>query len=399
MPEFSEIRNPINKQNLEQYLTNIPESAIIGLRIPKFSVPLTIKQFTFGQSNPTYFVVDSLGAKYVLRRKPTANSKLISKSAHAIEREFFILKGIAEFNEEAALEKKVPVPEVFFLCEDESVLGAVFYMMEYVEGRTLKEPEMLEIPKEKQHAYWKAIMTTISAIHSVDCSKLIKNLPAKHFPQFQPKVLAKLEIKGTYFQRQLKTLSAVENSQAKLVDTIPNFKEITDWVLKHSPKDPGNMTLIHGDCKIDNFLFHESKPQVVAVLDWELCTIGHPIFDLANFLQPYILPKSLNQIILPHTTIGIEDPASAPFVQKVLELYEKLLGQEWRNGEAAANNPRDLWMLGSVFGILRLCVISQGVAMRVKRGTASSASATTIGELYKGLSLLALKIIERDSKL
>lgn len=182
------------------------------------------------------------------------------------------------------------------------------------------------------------------------------------------------------------------------MDTIPNFKKITDWVLNHSPKDPGNLTLIHGDCKIDNFLFHKSKPQVAAVLDWELCTIGHPIFDLANFLQPYIFPKNLNQIILPHTTIGIEDPASAPFVQKVLELYENLLGQEWRRGDAA-NNPRDLWMLGSVFGILRLCVISQGVAMRVKRGTASSASATTIGELYKGLSQLALKIIERDSKL
>ncbi|OBA19492.1 hypothetical protein METBIDRAFT_46240 [Metschnikowia bicuspidata var. bicuspidata NRRL YB-4993] len=399
MSEFTEIRNPIDVQALSAYLANVPASAIRGLDVPPFFGPFDIKQFTFGQSNPTYLVVDGSGSKYVLRRKPMPNSKLVSKSAHAIEREFFLLKGIENCNQRADPGKKVPVPKVYFLCEDESVLGVVFYVMEYVQGRSFKEPDMREVPAARQSEYWDSIMKTISAIHSVDCSELVKQLPAKHFPQFQPDQLERANKNGaTYFQRQIRTLGAVEKSQSKTVDSIPGFSRLTQWVLDHSPRDPDHMTLVHGDCKIDNFLFHGEKPEVAAVLDWELCTMGHPIFDLANFLQPYTFPKSLNKAILQTASIGIEDPTSAQHVQTVLSLYEKFLGHKWRENDPR-NNPHDLWKLGTVFGLLRLCVISQGVAMRVKRGTASSASAKAVAELYKTLSELALSFIEEDYKL
>ncbi|KAM9935323.1 hypothetical protein OXX80_005103 [Metschnikowia pulcherrima] len=399
VPEFSDIRNPLDEQKLADYLDKMSSSlGSSNSQLPRFCKPYEIKQFTFGQSNPTYLVTDSLGAKYVLRRKPMPNSKLVSKSAHAIEREFFMLKGIAECNKSVEKSRRVPVPEVFFLCEDESVLGVVFYMMEYVEGRSIKQPDMREISKSQHMEYWESIMRSIAAIHSVDCSKLIKFLPAKHFPQFQPERLENRQNSPSYFERQIKTLAAVQASQAKTVDEIPGFGQLIKWVSEHSPKDPDRLTLVHGDCKIDNFLFHKEKPEVIAVLDWELCTMGHPIFDLANFLQPYMFPKSLNRAISPGATIGIENPASASHVEQVLQLYESILGHKWRVGDAT-NNPRDLWKLGSVFGLLRLCVISQGVAMRVKKGSASSASATAIAGLYKNLSPLALDLIKKGQKL
>lgn len=395
MPELSEIRNPLNTENVGNYLAKLPESAILGKCVPDFVAPFTAKQFTFGQSNPTYLIVGGDGRKYVLRRKPMANAKLVSKSAHAIEREFYMLNGITLCNDSALDAKKVPVPQVYVLCEDESVTGAVFYIMEYILGRPIKRPDMPKVPDHQKNMYWSSIMETISAIHLVDCKKLLEYLPEQHFPQFKKPAQPD---PPTYFQRQIKTLSAVQASQAQVVKPIPDFERICKWILERAPRDPDQVTLVHGDCKIDNFLFHESEPRVVAVLDWELCTLGHPMFDLANFLQMYVFSSGMNQMMFPDTEIGSDNIESVRFLRWALELYQRKFGHEWRENDPK-NNPIDLWRMGSVFGLLRICVISQGVAMRSKNGTASSASADFVGGLYFPLSELAVELMKEPSKL
>lgn len=393
MPDVTEIRNPLDVARLEHFLANIPQDVSFGRKIPRFSTPIKVQQFTFGQSNPTYFVQDGSGKSFVLRRKPTANSKLVLKLAHAIEREFHILNAISRCNDEVSNKYKVPIPEVYVLCEDESKLGWVFYIMEYVEGRLIKRADMPEIPRADQHKYWATIMQTVSAIHRLDYSLLAKNLPAKHFPNLNLTSLTSLTPQTSsllYFERQVKTLRRMEVLQSRTVDRIPHFDAITEWILRNSPSDPSPQVLIHGDCKIDNLLFHPTEPKVIAVLDWELCTVGHPLFDLANLLQPYEFPTALNRLVYnaPELTLGCEQTSSSEESKQLLRLYMHKLGTMWDPNDAD-NNPILKWNVGVVFGLLRLCVISQGIAMRVKKGSASSASAELYGGLYKYLGDLA----------
>lgn len=401
MADVTEIRNPIDVASIERYLTNIPDSAIKGTEVPHFKGPFTIKQFRFGQSNPTYLIIAGDKKQYVLRRKPSANSKLVSRSAHAIEREFHILNGIAKCNQSVPEHRKVPVPTMYVLCEDESVTDAVFYVMEFIDGRAIKRPDLPGIPDSEKHKYWDTLMTTISAIHSLDGNELVKHLPANHFPQFQPEKLAKNKGGPSYFQRQIKTLTAVERLQAETVKPIPDFEKLIRYTAEHAPKDPTKLTLIHGDCKIDNFLFHPTEPKVMAVLDWELCTFGHPLFDLANLLQPFEMTQELNDAFFrPEkvTSIGKLVKGSKEAVMDKLHLYQKKLGYPW-NDDVPENNPVDLWPVGVIFAILRLCVISQGVAMRAAKGTASSALALGYSSLYVPLSALAIDNILKESKL
>lgn len=400
-PDVTEVRNSFDTQGLERYLSNLSNAhhTTFGLNKPNFKLPLTIKQFKFGQSNPTYFITDANGFEFVLRRKPVANDKLVSKSAHAIEREFFMLRGIQVCNKPRT--KKVPVPDLYLLCEDESVIGFVFYLMEYVNGRQIKNPSMQGMSESDAKLHWDSIMETILSVHSLDPDTLIKELPANHFPQFQPEKMAKSS--GSYFQRQIRTLSSVANLQSKVVDPIPHFDQICKWLLEKAPNDPSKKSLIHGDFKIDNVLFDVNEPKIVAVLDWELCTFGHPLFDLANFLQPFQLPNQLNLLLYKpdKTDMGIEKPGSLDSIYDKLAIYQSKLGYNWNDNDPS-NNASDNWNVGFVFGLLRLCVISQGIAMRVAKGSASSGDAAGYAKLYLHLPDLALNTINdkvQDSKL
>ncbi|EGV62493.1 hypothetical protein PSN45_000021 [Yamadazyma tenuis] len=387
----TEIRGKFDTSKLSDFITN--ENAIssnpsvsLGIHIPKWQGPLTIKQFVFGQSNPTYLIIDANNNLSVLRRKPFPNSKLVSKSAHAIEREFFIINGINTLNERSS--KKVPVPDTYFLCEDESIIGYVFYVMEYVEGASIKNPDMGDLAPAKKDQLWNSIMDTITAIHSLDADKLIESLPEKHFPQFKkPKSVTGSS--ASYFERQMKTLAGVSKKQGETVEPIPHFDVITQYILKNAPKDPVKKMLIHGDCKIDNFLFDKQLNKVIAVLDWELCTFGHPLFDLANFLQPFQIPNELNALFFAplETDVGKENSASLQLIQDKLKLYKQKLGFVWDPNDPS-NDPVKKWQVGFLFGLVRLSVISQGIAMRIKKGSASSANAAGFGSLYPYLAEL-----------
>lgn len=397
MPDVTEVRNPIRLSNLEKYLGDIPQDdkTTLGLPFHNFKPPFTIKQFKFGQSNPTYYLVDSKGKEFVLRRKPTSNAKLVSKSAHAIEREFFLLRGIGLLNQEQVdLSRKVPVPKVYILCEDESITGTVFYIMEYISGQQLKNPDMPEIELEQdKQLYWESIMTTLAAIHHLNGEKLISHLPAKYFPQFQD--VEKLK-SSSYFKRQIRTLGGVHKGQLKVVDPIPDFDKICQWLDKNAPNDPAKLTLIHGDFKIDNILFNPRTKTVNTVLDWELCTFGNPLFDLSNFLQPFQFPNHLNAMFFypQETDMGKENPKSYSLSMDKLKLYYEKYNEAW-DPRDLSNNPIDLWLVGYVFGLLRLCVISQGIAVRVKKGVASSGNAEAFAGLYPYLAELAIEGMEQ----
>ncbi|KAG7194194.1 uncharacterized protein KQ657_004904 [Scheffersomyces spartinae] len=385
--------SPLDVGKLEQYLKAPTHNSqtVLGLTPIEFVSPITVKQFRFGQSNPTYYLKDANGREAVLRRKPIQNSKLVSKSAHAVEREFYLLRGIGIANQKNA--RKVPIPQTYLLCEDELVIGYVFYVMEFINGKAIKVPEMPGIPEEQQLKYWDSIMETLAAIHSLDAVELIKTLPATHFPQFQLDKVEKLS-SSTYFERQVRTMLAVSKKQSQTVDPIPHFDFICQWILNRAPQDPNNLTLVHGDFKIDNLLFDDEK--VVTVLDWELCTFGHPIFDLSNFLQSYDLPKDLNAMFYndPDVQVGKELKQSTEKLARELRLYQSKYGRStWKDNDPK-NNPLDLWPVGFVFGLLRLCVISQGIAMRSKGGTASSAQAQAFGLMYPFLADLTKKHIE-----
>lgn len=290
------------------------------------------------------------------------------------------------------------MPKVYALVEDESITDAVFYIMEFIDGRHITNPDLKVVPEYQRVLYWDAIMDTITAIHSIDTSFLVKELPANHFPQFQPDKLQKQKGGALYFDRQIKTLSAVAKLQDKTVKPIPHFKKITKWLSENSPKDPALPTLIHGDFKIDNLIFDFVAPKVITVLDWELCTFGHPLFDLANFLQPYQLPNELNRVIYKDgTELGLENPDTLLAIQEKLLVYHNKLGHYWNEFDRA-NNPIEFWTAGYVFGLLRLSVISQGIAMRVAKGSASSAEATSYAALYPILSKLAVTAIDQSRK-
>ncbi|CAI5756095.1 unnamed protein product [Candida verbasci] len=391
--KLTDIRSPIDLRKLQSFLSTIKES-----KNPKVtfghnsSVPNkfnSIKQFTFGQSNPTYYLTTDVGT-FVLRRKPSPNSKLISKSAHAVEREFFILNSINIINDESRETNPVPIPKVHLLCEDESIIGYVFYIMDYINGIQIKNPSLPGISQSDASTYYDSIIRMFASIHSLDVEKLISLLPEQHFPQFQN--IEKLK-NTSYFERQIKTLTSISNLQNKHVNEIPNFDTITKWLLKNKPKDPTKLTLIHGDLKIDNILFDPITKQVIGILDWELCTIGNPLFDLSNFFQPFELPCKLNELLYKSNpnSMGLGNKESKKFLFQQLREYSKLI--KWDNNDPK-NNPMDLWPIGHVFGLLRLCVISQGIAMRVKLGNASSSSAKSYSNMYPYLSELAMDKIK-----
>lgn len=343
--------------------------------------PLSLKQFKFGQSNPTYLVEDSNGKQAVLRKKPTSNKNLISKTAHAIEREFFMLASITNINERRPEQKRVPVANVFLLCEDEQHIDAVFYVMELVKGRIFHDPSLSPIKNADERAQvWDSVLNTAAAIHSIPSKELFDQLPERFFkkPTPNPKV--------TYFSRQVKSLSKIQELQATDVDPIPHFRETSEWLLKHAPKDPEVPHLIHGDFKIDNFIFHPTEPKIIAVLDWELCTNGHPLFDLANVLQPFCMPPSLNKFFV---KFDIEE--NPHLVDEVLDGYIEKAKPDW--------DIKKIWSVGVVFGLYRVAVICQGIAQRTVRGVASSAQAHQTALLYPPVGELAFKRTTSSPKL
>lgn len=226
-----------------------------------FEGPITATKFDVGQSNPT-FRLDSPSGQYVLRRKPPG---VLLKSAHAVDREFRVQKALADTD--------VPVAQMHLLCEDDDVIGSAFYVMDFIEGRNFDDPRLPELTNDQRAQVIDEMGRVLAAIHSVDIN-------AVGLGDFGPE--------GNYFERQVGRWT--KQYRASETQTIPQMDQLIDWLAVNIPPDDGKRTLVHGDYRIDNMLFDKDRPEVVAVLDWELSTIGHPFADLAGVIMQWQMP-------------------------------------------------------------------------------------------------------------
>src|SRR5476649_2990235 len=262
----------------------------MAVNVEGFTPPLQVEQFKGGQSNPTYRLIDGAGRDYVLRRKPPG--KLLP-SAHAVDREYRVIHALNKTN--------VPTPRAYALCEDDGIVGTAFYIMEYCDGRVLWDPLLPEVPKEGRRAIYEAKVETLARLHAVDYAAL---------------GLADFGRPGSYVARQISRWG--KQYKASETESIEAMDRLLDWLPAHLP--PSDETvLVHGDYRLDNMVFHATEPRVLAVLDWELSTLGHPMADFSYHLMAWRLSatefRGLRGVDL--AALGI--PSEREYIDKYLQ--------------------------------------------------------------------------------
>ncbi len=317
-----------------------------------FCGPLTSKKFKGGQSNPTY-LLEAKSGNYVLRRKPPG--KLLA-SAHAVDREFRVLTALHG--------SKVPVAKPYHLCKDDSVIGSMFYVMEYIDGDIFWDPSFPDFTPIQRGDYYEAILQTMAALHSVD---------------IEAAGLADYGKPGNYFARQISRWS--EQYRAAETDDIEAMNSLIEMLPLRCPDDDGSVALVHGDFRIDNLMFTKNKPQIAAIVDWELSTLGHPLADLGYFCMALRLPRNP---ALPGLAGMNRKELGIPSEEKILARYAELTGREI---------PED-WPFVLAFCFFRLAAIAQGVAKRAQQGNASSEQAMQAGQMTALLAQMGLKILD-----
>jgi aminoglycoside phosphotransferase (APT) family kinase protein len=320
-----------------------------------FAGPLVVTQFKGGQSNPTYLLTTPT-RRWALRSKPGPVAKLLP-SAHAIEREYRVMKALAGHG--------VPVPAMALLCEDESVIGRAFYVMEFVEGRVLWEQSLPGMSPAERGAIYDEMNRIIAALHSVDVAAA---------------GLSDYGKPGNYFERQIGRWS--KQYLASVTEDIPEMNRLIEWLpanLPASARDDSQVAIVHGDYRLDNLVFAADVPRVAAVLDWELSTIGHPLADFSYHCMAWHIPPGTFRGIggLDLAALGIPDERE--YVRRYCE----------RTGRPDPAALMSDWNFYLAYNLFRLASITQGIAKRVVDGIASSAQARSTGESTRPLSKMA----------
>jgi aminoglycoside phosphotransferase (APT) family kinase protein len=323
--------------------------------LPGFAGPLRVEMFKGGQSNPTYKLITP-GRTYVMRAKPGPVAKLLP-SAHAIEREFAVMKGLAGTG--------VPVPTMHVLCEDESVIGRAFCVMEFMQGRVLWDQSLPGMTPAQRGAIYDEMNRVIAALHTVD---------------YAAQGLGGYGKPGNYFERQIGRWS--KQYLASITEPIPEMDRLIEWLPAHMPesaRDERKVSIVHGDFRLDNLMFHPTEPRVIAVLDWELSTLGHPLADFSYHCMAWHIPPGTFRGIagLDHAALGI--PAEDDYVRRYCE----------RTGLAAPETLRADWNFYLAYNLFRLAAILQGIAKRAQEGIASSAQAASSGAGARALAEMA----------
>jgi aminoglycoside phosphotransferase (APT) family kinase protein len=316
-------------------------TAYLEGHLPGFAGPLSVELFKGGQSNPTYKLTTPQRA-YVMRAKPGPVAKLLP-SAHAIEREYRVMQALHGTD--------VPVAQMHLLCEDETVIGRAFYIMEFVEGRVLWDQSLPGMSTEQRGAIYDEMNRVIATLHSVD---------------FAVRGLADYGKPGNFFERQIGRWT--KQYQASITEPIEAMDRLIEWLPGHIPagaRDDTQVSIVHGDFRLDNLIFHPTEPRVLAVLDWELSTLGHPLGDFSYHCMAWHIPPGAFRGIggLNIEALGI--PSEREYVRRYCE----------RTGRADPDAVMADWNFYMAYNLFRLAGILQGIAKRVVDGTASSAQA------------------------
>ena len=327
----------------------------MSAQVAGFAGPITVEMFKGGQSNPTYKLVTP-GRSYVMRSKPGPVAKLLP-SAHAIEREFKVMQGLAGTD--------VPVPHMYALCEDESIIGRAFYIMEFKAGRVLWDQSLPGMTPQQRGAIYDEMNRVMAALHTVDVTR---------------RGLADYGKPGNYFERQIGRWS--KQYVASVTQPIDEMDKLMAWLPMNMPagaKDDSKVSVVHGDYRMDNLMFAADAPQVVAVLDWELSTLGHPLADFSYHCMAWHIPASLGRGIggLDIAALGI--PSEAEYMRRYCE----------RTGLATPQQLQADWNFYLAYNMFRIAAILQGIAKRVEAGTASSAQAKAAGDTARPMAQLA----------
>ena len=313
-----------------------------------FQGPLTVQQFKGGQSNPTYKLITP-HRNYVMRRKPPGT---LLASAHAVDREYRVITALYGVG--------FPVARTFGLCMDESVIGTAFYVMDCVDGRVIWDTRFPDVPAETRAAYFDAMNATIAQLHTVDYAKI---------------GLAEFGKTGNYFERQIGRWSKqylADDAAGRVAD----MDRLVEWLPAHIP--PGDdCGIVHGDYRCDNMIFHPTEPKVLAVLDWELSTLGHPLADFTYHLMMYRMPPGITAGLFGADLQALKIPTESEYLKAYCQ----------RTGRAGIDH------LGFyfAFNMFRLAAIIHGIRGRVARGTAASAHAKQMASFVEPLAELAWK--------
>ena len=329
--------------------------------LPGFAGPLQVEQFKGGQSNPTYKLITP-GTAYVMRSKPGPAAKLLP-SAHAVEREYRVMKALHGTG--------VPVPRMHLLCEDESVIGRAFCVMEFVHGRVLWDQSLPGMDVAGRNAVYDEMNRVIAALHSVDVSAV--GLQDYGRP-------------GNYFERQIGRWS--KQYLASVTEPIAAMDQLLAWLPTHLPAtalDNSQVSVVHGDFRLDNLVFDADRPQVLAVLDWELSTLGHPLADFSYHCMAWHIPPGVFRGIggLDHAALGI--PSELEYVRRYCA----------RTGRSSPEAVMADWNFYLAYNLFRLASITQGIAKRVVEGIASSTQARATGAATRTLAEMAWRFAEK----
>lgn len=315
--------------------------------------PLTIRQFRGGQSNPTYFIEDRAGARYVLRRKPPGK---ILKSAHAVEREARVMRALEQTD--------VPVPHVLALEEDPDVIGTAFFMMEYLDGLIFWDTRLKSVAREERGEIMRETARGLARLHSVDPDEA---------------GLSDYGKAGNYFERQIRRWAGQYTADREDAGKIETMEKLIAWLPGNIPE--GDETcIVHGDYRLDNLVYAKDRPELIGILDWELSTLGHPLADLSYACLPYRFPQGTFGGL---AGVDIREEGLIPEAEFV-ETYAAATGR--------STIPNlDFHM---AFNMFRLAAILHGIVGRTKRGTAKSSRAYG-RDAARGMAALAWEQAKR----
>ena len=337
-------------------------AAWLERHIDGFVGPLTALQFKGGQSNPTFKLTAASGV-YVMRSKPGPVARLLP-SAHAVEREYRVMKALDG--------RGVPVPNMLALCEDESVIGRAFYVMSFIEGRVMWDQSLPGLTPAERGAIYDEMNRVIAALHSVDVGAA---------------GLSDFGRPGNYFERQIARWG--KQFLASVTQPIEAMDRLMQWLPAHMPesaRDESSASVVHGDYRLDNLVFHASEPRVLAVLDWELSTIGHPLADFSYHCMAWHIPPGAFRGIggLDLAALGI--PSEADYVRRWCE----------RTGLATPEALAADWNFYLAYNLFRMAAILHGIAKRVEDGTAASEQARQAGAGARPLAELGWRFAQQQ---